>query len=100
MLNTEIYKQVFEGIKAKQKATGDSTRQCEFKLQYPDSKAIQPTTKGNLIMCEYYLLIQINFNGVICCDENYDYKLPIIITPFPQTLENSNNFYQLPNWKP
>ncbi|KRX08116.1 Immunoglobulin E-set [Pseudocohnilembus persalinus] len=61
-------------------------------------KPIQPSTNGSLVQCNYYLRVSSDMEGVTCCAEDPNVRIPIQIVAPPPT--NYGKVEQPANWNP
>jgi len=64
----EPLKQVaFAGVRAGQSRVGPNAQQISIFLRHEDpARAIQPSTTGNLVKCDYVLTVHCSMEGCTC----------------------------------
>jgi len=62
------------------------------------NRAIQPSTTGSLVKCEYILSVKTVLDGVTCCTADPEVRIPLTI--FAPPLMNFNQVAAPPNWNP
>lgn len=88
-----------EGILAHETALDQKTKVAGILLtNQVRNRALQPSTSGSLVKCEYVLSVKTLLDGVTCCTADPEARIPLTI--FAPPLINFNQVQAPENWNP
>ncbi|EGR30054.1 hypothetical protein IMG5_143480 [Ichthyophthirius multifiliis] len=73
----------FPGCPARQTAMNENRRQASIQLLAENGTLIQPSTKGQLVNCQYQLKVECKLEGCTCCSNVPDVEVPICLVSPP-----------------